>query len=65
MHPEYIKAGLRSRGLLLRGIASELGVREQSVSAVIHRKIRSHRIASHIAELLDQPVQVIFPEYKQ
>lgn len=62
MHPEYIKAGLRCRGFSLQDVAQELGVDKSMITKVVHRKAKSHRVASHIAALLDQPVQVVFPD---
>lgn len=53
---------LRRLGKTQTDIARELGVQGGVVSNVIHGRITAHAIAQHIALLLGQTVQDIWPD---
>lgn len=61
MHPEFIKAEMRSRGVTPAALADELGVSRMTVSNVIHGKGVSARIAARISEVIGTPVHKIWP----
>ena len=53
---------LRRLGKTQTDIARELGVQGGVVSNVIHGRITAHGVALHIAELLGQTVQDLWPD---
>lgn len=66
MHVEDIKGGLRKRGYTLKRIAEEMEVSLSHVSKVLRVGHRSERIERRIADILDRPVERVFPNrYKK
>jgi lambda repressor-like predicted transcriptional regulator len=61
MRPEQIKAHLEERGTNLKAIATGLSVTPQCVSYVARGKSTSARIERAIAEAMDKPIHVVFP----
>jgi len=61
MHPEQIKAAIRMNGTTPARLADELQVTRTTISQVIHGKSVSARIQGRIAEVIGQPVAVIWP----
>ncbi len=61
MHPEDIKAALRKAGVTQASLAAELGVARPSVTQAISGGMRSERIQTRIAEIVGQPVKVLWP----
>jgi lambda repressor-like predicted transcriptional regulator len=61
MHPEQIKAAMRMKGVTPAALADELEVAKSSVSQVISGRATSARIAKRIAQIVDQPVEAIWP----
>lgn len=58
----HIKFQLALRNLSLVDVAAQVGVGPSAVSAVSLGKSRSEKIELHIASVLGQPVQTLFPE---
>ncbi len=61
MHPEQIKAAMRMNGVTSAVLADELGVSSVTVSQVISGRSTSKRIANRIAQIVGQPVEVLWP----
>lgn len=61
MHPEQIKAELRMRGTSASGVADSMNLSRAVVSNVIHSRTKSRRIATHIAEIMERPLEEIWP----
>lgn len=61
MHPEDIKAALRKAGVTQAALADELQVARSSVAQAISGSIRSTRIQTRIAEIIDRSVKEIWP----
>lgn len=61
MHPEDIKAALRKRGVTIRAISVDLGVRECTVSNIIWARGKSRRIADGIAQVLGTTADDLWP----
>jgi lambda repressor-like predicted transcriptional regulator len=61
MHPEQIKAAIRMTGTTPAAIADEMNLSRTSVSSVINGYGQSRRIQAHIAKLLDQSVDALWP----
>ncbi len=58
---------LRTLGWTQSNLARELNVSSGMVNNVIHNRVTCHRVAVRIAELLNLPMQVLWPgryEYK-
>lgn len=60
MHPEQIKAELRIAGTTSAQIARNMGLRQTTVSMVIHGKSQSARVKKVISEILGKPVESIW-----
>lgn len=58
----HIKFQLALRNLSLADVAEQVGVGPSAVSAVSLGKSRSEKIELHLANVLGQPVQILFPE---
>ena len=58
-----IKISLIKQGVSQAEIAEKIGVKQPSISQVIHRTARSRKIASAISEALGLPLASVFPEY--
>jgi len=63
--PRFIRAELLKRGYTLSGIARELGITINSVRFVIEGQAKSHRVASHIENLLEVPRGTLFEYLKE
>ncbi|XZG69049.1 helix-turn-helix domain-containing protein [Chitinibacteraceae bacterium HSL-7] len=58
---------LRVVGWTQAALARELGVSAGMVNNVVHNRVTCHRVAEHIATLLQEPMQALWPgryEYK-
>lgn len=58
---------LRVLGWTQAALARELGVSAGMVNNVVHNRVTCHRVAEHIATLLQEPMQDLWPgryEYK-
>jgi len=64
MHPEQIKALLRTKGITPTALADELGIARSTMSQVISGKAMSARIRASIAEFIGVPVEVLWPPPK-
>jgi len=64
MHPEQIKALLRTKGISPTALADQLGVAHSSMSQVISGKSVSARIRASIADILGMPAETIWPASK-
>jgi len=64
MHPEHIKALLRTKGISPTALADQLGVAHSSMSQVISGKSVSARIRASIADILGMPAEAIWPASK-
>lgn len=53
---------LKRLGKTQAQIARELGVRQGVVNNVIHDRVTAHGVANYIAELLDMPIEALWPE---
>jgi len=62
MHREDIKAQLRKKGSSLADVGRSLGVSGQAVSQTLQGFCRSRRIERKIAEILELPLHVLWPE---
>jgi lambda repressor-like predicted transcriptional regulator len=62
MHPEEIKAALRMRRVTQVVLAEELKVAPSSINQTISGRIRSERIQARISQLLEKPIEEIWPE---
>lgn len=58
---EWLKAALHIKGWTLVRLAEDLDLCKQTVSGVLHGK-RSQKVEQAIARILEQPVEVVFPE---
>lgn len=63
MTPRQIQVALRYKNVTQAAIAAELGVTEQSVSRVVHKKIVSRRIMDAIAAKIGEDIREVFNEY--
>lgn len=61
MHPEEIKAAMRMAGTTPAMAADALEVAGSTISQVISGRVRSARIQSYIANIIQQPVDRIWP----
>ena len=61
MDPVEIVFELRRRGLSQVAVAARLGVAHATVNNVIHGRATSYRIASYIADVLQQRLEVLWP----
>lgn len=62
MKPNEIKAALILKNIKHKDVARALAVSEASVSLVVSGISRSHRIQSYIAQLLNRPMDEIWPK---
>lgn len=62
MHPEDIKAAIRITGWTQAAIARALDVTQPAVSGVIHGNNRSLLVQTCISALIEQPIEVIWPD---
>ncbi|CAB3886352.1 MULTISPECIES: helix-turn-helix domain-containing protein [Achromobacter] len=65
MHPELIKASIRMKGTTPTALAAKLKVAPTTVFEVISGRTRSARIERAIADLIGQPVSVLWPGHAQ
>lgn len=63
MSPNHIRAGLIRKGIRQADVARDLNLSRKTVNSVICRRGSSRTVAERIAELLDRPLTVVFPEY--
>jgi len=63
MHPAYIQAELKRRGITQRSIAAELGVTAVAVTQVIHKRSRSERVMEAISKKIGIETAEVFPEF--
>ena len=63
MEAAYIQAELKRRGYTQLDVAKKLGVHPTNVSRTIHGNNVSDRIMRAIADLIEMPVQYVFPDY--
>lgn len=61
MHPADVKAALERRNLSLADIARQLGISRNAVRNALY-PLRSERVEKAIAEALDLPLWVVFPD---
>lgn len=61
MHPELIKAQIRMKGGSLSSIAREADVSPNAVRLVVHGQGKSKKIAKRIADLIDTPLEELWP----
>ena len=52
---------LRLKGLTQASIAKELSVSAGMVNNVIHNRVTCHRVANHIAALLNESLETLWP----
>ena len=52
---------LRLKGMTQASIAKELRVSAGMVNNVIHNRVTCHRVAMHIATLLNEPLENLWP----
>lgn len=52
---------LKLMGWTQAGLARELGVSAGMVNNVVHNRVTCHRVAEHIATLLREPMQTLWP----
>jgi lambda repressor-like predicted transcriptional regulator len=64
MRPEQIKAQLEARGTSIADIAREADIAAQNISATIRWR-KYPRIEQLVAEALDKPLHVVFPDRYQ
>lgn len=60
-----IKGELVKRGYSISQVGRELGITYMGVKQVLVRRSQSHRTAEKVSEILGQPIEVVFPEYKE
>ena len=60
-HPADIQAELKKRGLSQSHIADVLNVSNQSVARIIYGRDKSKRIATYISDVIETPVEEIWP----
>lgn len=60
MHKEHIKAELRIRGWSISAVAADLKITAPAVGNCLAGQ-RSKRIEAKVAEILDLPVEAVFP----
>ncbi|MCH4591379.1 helix-turn-helix domain-containing protein [Achromobacter xylosoxidans] len=65
MHPELIKASIRMKGTTPTALAAKLKVAPTTVFEVISGRTRSARIERAIADLVGQPISVLWPSHGQ
>lgn len=65
MHPEQIKAEIRMAGLTATEVARQLNLSRMTVSQVIRGTGRSARVEQRISEIIEKPVDVIWPNRKK
>ncbi|MPT28067.1 MAG: transcriptional regulator [Achromobacter sp.] len=65
MHPELIKASIRMKGTTPTALAAKLKVAPTTVFEVIAGRTRSARIERAIADLIGQPISVLWPGHAQ
>lgn len=61
MHPEQIKAEIRMKGTTPSAIADQMQRSRMAVSNVIHSRMTSRRIATHIAKVIGKDLNAIWP----
>jgi lambda repressor-like predicted transcriptional regulator len=61
MHPEDIIAELKKLKLTMKIVSEQLDCSANSVRLVIHNKQQSKRIADHIAELIGEQTDELWP----
>jgi lambda repressor-like predicted transcriptional regulator len=61
MHPAYIQAELKRRGISQSDIARKFGVSPSFVSRLIYGETSSHRVARYIAKSIDSQVHKCWP----
>lgn len=61
MHPADVKAALEKRNLTLSDIARQLGISRNAVRQALY-PLRSERVEKAIAEALELPLHVVFPD---
>jgi lambda repressor-like predicted transcriptional regulator len=64
MHREDMKAEFRKRDLSVKAVAKLIGFSRQAVSDNVNGRKQSPQIQTAIAQLLDMPVEKVFPNYK-
>ncbi|ATG58211.1 MAG: lambda repressor-like predicted transcriptional regulator [Pseudoalteromonas tetraodonis] len=62
MKPEQIKQALDKKGYSLSILAAALGLNLSHVSSVVYQHTTSYKVAAAIAKIIDEPVEVIFPD---
>ncbi len=63
LKPHQIRARLLEKGILVNDIARDLHVKPVTVSTVITKKGKSKRIQKYIAELIDEPYEIVWGEH--
>ncbi len=56
-----IRQIMTDSGLKVSGIANELGVKQPTVSQIIHGRRKSARIMGYISKKLDMPITFLWP----
>ncbi|WP_010603991.1 transcriptional regulator [Pseudoalteromonas maricaloris] len=64
MKPSEIKDAIADKGFTLSMVADALGVNLATVSGVVCGHTQSRRIAEAICKIIEQPLNVVFPEAK-
>lgn len=66
MTPTEINIAFMKKGLTMRkAVAEPLKVTPQAVSNCVHRSSKSPEIRQKIAEVLEKPVEEVFPEIER
>ena len=65
MRPEQIKADLEGRGLSLAALSRETGIPQPNFSRAISRNGKSRKAEAVIAQALDKPLHIVFPDRYQ
>lgn len=62
MTPVEIRIELLRRGISVRGLARQLGVSPQAISAVIHRRLKSRQLREAIAHAIGRTPEELWQE---
>jgi len=60
-----IKYRLAKKGLSLKSVANQIGVKLPAVSQVINGHCASLRVSIGIADALEMPLEEVFPKYRK
>ena len=65
MSPTAIKIALLRKGITQTSIAKKLGVTPTSIYLVISGQRKSRQIAQAVSEVVEKPMEKVFPKYSK